>query len=87
MDSLTPQTIAVLAQFIADPGRHQAGIEIIRASGLRAGTAYPIMLRLERKGMLDSYWESTSPSFLGRPRRRYYMLTEAGRKFAESVVA
>jgi PadR family transcriptional regulator PadR len=72
---LSIQTLKVLRPFLADPRKELSGAEIIRASGLASGTAYPIMLRLERTGMLTSKWEKGDPKKLGRPLRRYYKIT------------
>ena len=41
---------------------------------LREGSLYPALHRLERDGLLRSYWEKTAA---GR-RRKYYEITEAG---------
>lgn len=72
---LSIQTLKVLRPFLADPRKELSGAEIIRASGLASGTVYPIMLRLERTGMLTSKWEEGDPKKLGRPLRRYYKIT------------
>jgi len=72
---LSIQTLKVLRPFLTDPRKELSGAEIIRISGLASGTAYPIMLRLERTGMLTSHWEKGDPKKLGRPLRRYYRIT------------
>jgi DNA-binding PadR family transcriptional regulator len=72
---LSIQTLKVLGTFLADPRKELSGAEIIKMSGLASGTAYPIMLRLERTGMLTSHWEKGEPKKLGRPLRRYYRIT------------
>lgn len=72
---LSIQTLKVLRPFLADTRKELSGAEIIRISGLASGTAYPIMLRLERTGMLISHWEKGNPKKLGRPLRRYYRIT------------
>lgn len=41
---------------------------------LREGSLYPALHRLERDGLLKSYWEKTDA---GR-RRKYYRITDAG---------
>jgi len=63
------------------------GFDLIEASGLRAGTVYPILRRLEEAGMLVGAWEPVSRSRAeGRPPRRYYRLTVAGEaKLAEAL--
>ena len=76
--NMTTQTLKVLKPFLEKPTEQIAGITVIRQSGLSSGTAYPIMLRLERQGLLTSKWEDGDPSKLGRPRRRYYTITPRG---------
>lgn len=84
---LTTQTLRVLKPFLENPGEEIAGIEIVRSSRLASGTAYPIMLRLERHGFLTSRWEDGDPASLGRPRRRYYTLTQHGAVAARGALA
>jgi PadR family transcriptional regulator, regulatory protein PadR len=83
---LTIQTLRVLRPFLVDPRKKLSGAEIIRASGLASGTAYPIMLRLERSGMLTSEWEKGDPKKLGRPLRRYYKITAIAAAQAREAV-
>ncbi|MFE3002393.1 PadR family transcriptional regulator [Nocardia sp. NPDC059246] len=64
-----------------DEWRH--GYDLARASGLAAGTLYPILGRLTDRGILESRWEEDPP--VGRPRRHLYRLTRDGRAFAEQV--
>ena len=75
--SLTPQTALVLDAIVQSSGPC-AGVDIARTSGLASGTLYPILLRLEKAGWLESRWEVPDGTDLGRPRRRYYELTQHG---------
>jgi PadR family transcriptional regulator PadR len=68
----------ILRLFFGDPGAEITGAQIIRASGLASGTVYPLLLRFERVGFLESHWESGNPSDLGHPRRRYYRISRDG---------
>ena len=43
---------------------------------LREGSLYPSLHKLEREGLLKSFWEQTDA---GR-RRKYYQITDAGQK-------
>ena len=54
---------------------------------LRAnGTVYKLMYRLTRIGAVTSYWEEPELALAaGRPRRRYYVLTENGRARARNL--
>ena len=58
--------------------------EICRLTGLPSGTVVPILQRLEQAGVLTSRREDVDPRKEGRPRRRYYTLTEAGKLAADA---
>lgn len=70
------QTQALLSA-LADGGdawRH--GYDLSRETGLKSGTLYPILIRLEQQGWLEALWEDEpSP---GKPRRHLYRLTALG---------
>jgi len=72
---------------LENPTKEIAGVEVMRACKLASGTAYPIMLRLERHGLLTSHWEEGAPAELGRPRRRYYSITRYGAAAARQALA
>lgn len=77
---LTFATAAVLQALYA--GR-EYGFDIAAVTGLRRGTVYPILRRLEDCGMLAGHWEDADPAHEeGRPPRRYYRLTRAGNELA-----
>ena len=70
-------TVAVL-KAIAAGARY--GLDIIESTGLPSGTVYPALASSEKRGYLAGTWESTAVATRdGRPRRRYYRLTNAGR--------
>src|SRR5215831_12441206 len=70
-----PTAIVLLA--VSRGFRH--GFDIMDASGLKSGTVYPILRRLEDAGMLRARWESvTDARDAQRPPRRYYQITGAG---------
>ena len=70
--------LRVLRPFLKDPSAAISVVEAIRASGLASGTAYPLLLRIECVGYLQSRWESGNPRELGHPRRRFYRITPRG---------
>ena len=56
------------------------GLEIVRASGLPAGTIYPILQRLRAAGWVTSRWEPDEVALAeNRPPRRYHRLDAQGR--------
>ena len=66
---------------------HGYGFEIIDVTGLRAGTVYPILRRLEAEGLVRSTWERAALAQAeGRPPRRNYRMTAAGAGAAEEAL-
>lgn len=60
------------------------GFEIADAAGLRPGSVYQILRRLEEAGLVRGEWEDAEIAHdEGRPARRYYRLTPS----ADPVVA
>ena len=53
--------------------------------GLKAGSLYPILIRLTDRGLLEACWEAQPDGPAGRPLRHLYRLTGAGRAFANQV--
>src|SRR5258708_30025627 len=82
---LTAQALKVLGTLMAQSPDALSGAEICRITKLRSGTLYPILLRLEQSGWLQSKWETETPRELGRPRRRFYQLTGVGARKAKSA--
>jgi PadR family transcriptional regulator, regulatory protein PadR len=81
---MTLQTQAVLAVLLE---RETWGFDLSRASGLPAGTIYPILQRLTAAGWVTSRWEQAEAAQEeGRPARRYYALTTEGRARAVNAL-
>jgi DNA-binding PadR family transcriptional regulator len=60
---------------------HRFGFDIMEITGLPSGTVYPALRRLEALRLVTSDWEKDRAARReGRPRRRYYELTQAGRR-------
>ncbi len=74
---MSAQTLYVLG---ALTHRELCGREIADATNLASGTMYPILVRLEASAWVSSRWEEGDPAVLGRPRRRFYKITEDGRR-------
>jgi PadR family transcriptional regulator, regulatory protein PadR len=70
------QTTAVLLALREDPARWRYGYELCQQLGLKAGSMYPILMRLADRGLLETTWEQAVPS--GRPPRHLYRLTGSG---------
>jgi PadR family transcriptional regulator, regulatory protein PadR len=85
---LTPQTVEVLRALLARPATPRWGRDIGLEVGLKSGTLHPILARLERAGVLESFWEEPERhESQGRPRRRYYRFTTGGAQAARLAIA
>lgn len=77
---MTVAVQAVLGSLLQQPDAERYGLEIVNASGVEAGTIYPILQRLRDAGWVRDRWEDPEPAHIeGRPPRRYYRLTMEGR--------
>ena len=82
--NLTYPTAAVL---LAIRHGHPYGFDVMDATGLPDGTVYPILRRLERRGVLEGRWEDEEKARAeNRPPRRYYRLTPQGEESLEEVL-
>ena len=82
--SFTYPTAAVL---LAIRHGHRYGFDVMDATGLPDGTVYPILRRLERRGVLEGAWEDAETARREqRPPRRYYELTPLGEGCMAEVV-
>ena len=71
-------TVAILKAVDAE---HRYGLDIIEHTGLATGTVYVTLGRLQKRGFVTTAWEKQRMADAdGRPRRRYYDLTRAGRE-------
>ncbi len=82
--SLTYPTAAVL---LAIQAGHRYGFDVMDVTGLPDGTVYPILRRLERRGVLEGAWEAEEVARAEqRPPRRYYRITRLGEGAMVDVV-
>ena len=61
----SPQTVTVLGALAAEPTAWRYGYELGLEVGVKAGSLYPILIRLADRGLLEATWE-TNPH-TGRP--------------------
>jgi DNA-binding PadR family transcriptional regulator len=79
------QTVAVLDALAGRPGAWLYGLEIARATGLKSGTIYPILIRCAETGLLESKW--LEPAATGRPPRHAYRILPKGTMALEAARA
>ncbi len=75
--AMSPATVAVL-RAITEGSSY--GFDVMDSTSLPSGTVYPILSRMEKRGLVVSRWQNPeSEREAGRPPRRYYTLTHEGR--------
>lgn len=62
------------------------GLELARVLGIKGGSLYPVLERLEQAGWITGSWEQIDPRAEGRPARHYYELTELGSEQLREVL-
>jgi PadR family transcriptional regulator, regulatory protein PadR len=78
-------TLKVLTAMLSEPEEPWYGLELAKTAGLKSGTIYPILARLEAARWLRSEWEDVDPAVVGRPQRRLYRLTGEGAAMAHAA--
>jgi len=81
---LSPETLLVLQGFAERATDWRYGYELSRETGLKSGTLYPILMRLEKYKLLEARWVTTEE---GVPPRHTYRLTPNGLEFARTQLA
>jgi DNA-binding PadR family transcriptional regulator len=82
---MTIQTQAVLRLLLDATDNEMYGLDLIRQSGVQAGTIYPLMKRLEEAGWVTSRWVQPTPGDGGH-QRKYYRLTGCGVRSAAAAL-
>ena len=85
MRSPSPRARTVL-ECLSEANREwRHGYDLVRATGVKSGTLYPLLIRLESQGYLEAQWQP--PAAPGRPPRHAYRLTAEGARFARNILA
>ena len=75
----------VLRVLLEDPAEPRYGYDLMKAAGLKSGTLYPLLGRLEDEKLVASAWET--PGQDGQRPRKYYRLTARGAEVARLELA
>jgi DNA-binding PadR family transcriptional regulator len=82
---LSEATLRVLQSLAADPSEWRHGYDLCKQTGLKAGSMYPILIRLAERGWLETSWETGL--LAGRPPRHRYRLTPTGLELVKDLAA
>ena len=83
--ALSGHARALLEALVAAGPRWSYGYDLTSRTGIRSGTLYPLLIRLEGQGYLEAEWQP--PVATGRPPRHAYRLTAAGLRLARAETA
>jgi PadR family transcriptional regulator, regulatory protein PadR len=81
---LSPYAEELLLALAVRPSDWRYGYELMQLTKIKSGTLYPILIRLEERGLMESQW--CAPEHEGRPPRHAYRLTDVGLKLAQELV-
>ena len=81
--ALSPHARSILAVLLDAGGQWSHGYELARLGGVKSGTLYPLLIRLEAQGFLEAEWQE--PAEGGRPPRHAYRLTASGVQLARAT--
>jgi DNA-binding PadR family transcriptional regulator len=79
------QTLTLLQCLAERPLEWRHGYDLSKATALKSGTLYPILVRLSDRGLLETQWQPAPEP--GRPPRHLYRLTTRGAAFVKQELA
>lgn len=82
---MSPQTAAVLRALAEQGSDWSHGYDLCGRLELKAGTVYPILMRLADRGLVEASWEQAAQR--GRPPRHLYRLSTAGAELVRQLPA
>ena len=81
--SPSPQMLLLLDALSARAQQWRHGYELMKQTGLKSGTLYPLLMRMTDQGLVEAEW--LPPEQPGRPPRHAYRLTGDGLAMALSI--
>lgn len=85
--TLTRNTLKLFSVFVNNPERDFYGLEISEMTGIAYGSLLPLLIRLEEAAWLEGAWENIDPSEKGRPKRKYFRMSEESMGKAKELVS
>jgi DNA-binding PadR family transcriptional regulator len=76
-------TRRLLQALLSDLDGWRYGYDLSKETALKSGTLYPLLIRLEARGLLETRWEQAEA---GRPPRHMYRLTPNGADAARALL-
>lgn len=83
---ITNRIIKIAIAILAAPQEKHYGYTLGNQLNFSTGAIYPLLSEMMKQGWLQSEWEDPEDVNNGRPVRKYYTLTEKGRKELVEVI-
>lgn len=83
----THSLVQVALALMDEPCDRHWGYELMKRTGVRSGVLYPLLGRMLADGWLSNGWEDPEEIDGRRPARRYYELTDKGRRELGGLIA
>ncbi|MEA1650564.1 PadR family transcriptional regulator [Nitrospirillum sp. BR 11164] len=81
--NISRQTRLLFAALLERPMDWRYGYDLSKVTGLKSGTLYPLLMRLNDQGLMAARWEEASRP--GVPPRHVYRLTADGVALAREL--
>ncbi len=83
----TYSLVQVALALMEEPFDRHWGYQLMKRAGVRSGVLYPLLQRMLADGWLSDGWENAEEIEGRRPARRYYQLTDKGRRELGALMA
>lgn len=84
---VTVNVAKVLRAFLEDPDKPRFGYDLMKTTGLPSGAMYQVLARLEKAEWITGKFEDIDTKTAGRPARRFYRFTPAGKERGQMALA
>ena len=86
MRRITRPLVQVAVALLERPDDRHWGYDLAKRAEVRSGVLYPMLTRMLDDGWVTDGWEDPTTIKDRRPPRRYYMLTEKGKRALGAAV-
>jgi PadR family transcriptional regulator PadR len=86
MRRTTKPLVQVAAALLERPADRHWGYDLSKRASVRSGVLYPMLTRMLNDGWVKDGWEGPTAIEEKRPPRRYYVLTEKGKRELATIV-
>jgi PadR family transcriptional regulator, regulatory protein PadR len=84
--NMTKLELRFLSVFLNNRHKKFYATEIAKILGISYGSVVPLLMRFEKAKWLEIDWEDIDPKTEGRPKRKYFGLSELGMTKAKQAI-